>query len=103
MEDVMINRVGGQGPLPPQRVIEPAGTRGGGSPVAATTPVSRVLPRAELSSLPIDVSKLAASPPVDAAKVAALKTAIAAGTYKPNPAAIADRMVETDFAPKAGK
>jgi negative regulator of flagellin synthesis FlgM len=102
MEDVMINRVGGQGPMPPLRVTEP-GPRAGAGSVAATQPVARVAPRAELSSLPIDVSKLAASPPVDAAKVAALKAAITAGSYKPDPVAIADRMVDIDFASRPVK
>jgi negative regulator of flagellin synthesis FlgM len=103
MEMVMINRVGGHAPLPPQRAIEPAGPRASAGPVAPAQPVSRVAPRAELSSLPIDVSHLSASPPVDAAKVAALKTAIAAGSYKIDPHAIADRMVETDFASRPVK
>jgi negative regulator of flagellin synthesis FlgM len=101
MEDFMINRVAGQGPMPPQYAIEPAGARGGAA-VSAAAPVGRVLPRAELSSLPMDVSNLAASPPVDAAKVAALKSAIQSGTYKPDPDAIAARMVEIDLAPTSG-
>lgn len=97
----MINRVGGQGPLPPQRAIEPPATRASTGPVAPPQPVARIAPRAALSSLPIDVSLLAASPPVDAAKVAALKAVISAGSYKPDPDTIADRMIATDLTPRA--
>jgi flagellar biosynthesis anti-sigma factor FlgM len=36
---------------------------------------------------------MAASPPVDTARVEALRLAIAAGTYKPDPEAIAAKMI----------
>ncbi|KAB7648235.1 flagellar biosynthesis anti-sigma factor FlgM [Polymorphobacter fuscus] len=39
------------------------------------------------------VRAMAASPPVDSARVEVLRNAIAAGTYKPDPAAIAARMI----------
>jgi len=39
---------------------------------------------------------LAASPPVDAARVAALRVAIAGGTYKPDPDRIAAAMIRLE-------
>ena len=42
---------------------------------------------------------LAASPPVDAAKVATLKAAIASGDYRPDPAKIAERMLALETVP----
>ena len=39
------------------------------------------------------VRDMAASPPVDTARVAALRLAIAAGSYKPDPQAIAMKMI----------
>jgi negative regulator of flagellin synthesis FlgM len=45
---------------------------------------------------------VAEGPPVAADRVAALKTAIANGSYKVDADAIADRMIENDF-PEGGK
>lgn len=44
---------------------------------------------------------LAASPPVDAAKVEILRNAIASGAYRPDPAKIAERMMALETPPKA--
>jgi negative regulator of flagellin synthesis FlgM len=43
----------------------------------------------------------AEGPPVDSAKVAALREAIANGTYKADPKAIAERMIALDLPTKA--
>ena len=42
------------------------------------------------------VSEMAASPPVDSARVDALRRAIAAGSYKPDPQAIAAAMLRLE-------
>ena len=63
------------------------------APVAAATPLKT---GAELSLLATAVKHLAGSPPVDAARVASLRTAIAAGSYRVDPDAIAAKMLILD-------
>ncbi len=64
-----------------------------GAPVAAQAPAT--------SSLSRIARDLAASPPVDAARVMALRTAIAAGTYQADPDAIAAKMLSLESPAKA--
>lgn len=54
-------------------------------------------PRAAVSAQISGIARdLAASPPVDAARVAALRSAIAGGTYKPDPDRIAAAMIRLE-------
>ena len=63
-----------------------AATRAGGAAPSAA-------PRAAIASAQQLVRDMAASPPVDTARVAALRLAIAAGSYTPDPEAIAAKMI----------
>nr|WP_310525283.1 flagellar biosynthesis anti-sigma factor FlgM [Polymorphobacter sp.] len=80
----------------PVKVTEGEGvTRvGGAAPVAGQG--------AAASNLGRIAKDLAASPPVDAGKVATLKAAIASGNYRPDPAKIAERMVALETLPPKG-
>lgn len=61
---------------------------------AAGVAAQAVAPQAPaVSNLGRIASELAGSPPVDAARVAALRTAIASGDYKPDPDRIAAAMI----------
>jgi negative regulator of flagellin synthesis FlgM len=62
----------------------------------ATTGAGQPPVRAELSEL-AQSARSAAAAPVDTAKVAALKAAIADGSYKVDPDGIAARMIELDL------
>lgn len=64
-----------------------------GTPVAAQAPAT--------SSLSRIARDLSASPPVDTARVLALRTAIAAGTYRADPDAIATKMLALESPAKA--
>ena len=70
---------------PPRMMV--AGDAGARAPVAEA--VARPMP-AKFGGI---VREMAASAPVDGARVAALRTAIASGSYRPDPEAIAARML----------
>ena len=61
------------------------------APAAAATPAAA--PRVVSAHAGQWVRDMAASPPIDSARVEALRLAIAAGSYKPDPEAIAARMI----------
>jgi len=79
-----------------------SGVRG----VSASAPISRagaVGQAAASGAVPNPVADLAArGPVVDEAKIAQLQQAIASGSYKPDPQAIATKMVALDL-PKPSK
>jgi len=81
------------GSLAPAGALRPSATTAAAPPVAAVSPVK---PGADLSALAAEIKALATSPPVDAARIAALRSAIAAGSYTPDPQAIADKMLTLD-------
>lgn len=76
---------GEAGAKAPVKAAEGAATGATAAPAAATRGAA--------------VRALAAAPPVDAARVAALRTAIASGAYKPDPDAIAARMIALESVP----
>ncbi len=80
--------------LPAATTGDPAPVRVG-EPKAATSTVSvgagQALPR------PLTGTE----PPVDTAKVAALRQAIASGAYKPDPVAIAEQIINYDAGSKS--
>jgi negative regulator of flagellin synthesis FlgM len=86
----MINGI--QNPVFPEpRQLKPSGVTVG-EPMAKTRPVGAK------SAAPNPAADLAAAgPPVDAGKVAAIRAAIADGSYRVDPQAIADRMVDLDL------
>lgn len=65
-----------------------------GRTVAAAPATSA--PRAASSKAGQLVREMAATPPVDSARVGALRQAIAAGNYKPDPQAIAGAMLRLE-------
>ncbi len=77
---------------PPGPVGATAGTGG--------TPPGVLQPGAD-SSLSRIAAELAASPPVDSGKVERLRMAIADGSYKPDPMAIAGAMLALETVPAA--
>lgn len=83
----MIDHVGRGGPARPP--IAGAGQPARPGNAQAATPA----PRANIGSAGHVVRTMAATPPVDTARVEALRSAIAAGTYEPDPEAIAARMI----------
>jgi negative regulator of flagellin synthesis FlgM len=85
----MIDGLGGR--LPPI-AARPAATM---NPVAATAKVKPAAP--DISALATAVRDMASAPPVDTAKVDRVKNAIAAGSYRVAPDAIAERMIATDL------
>lgn len=86
----------------------PAGLNGSSGPASAAgklaqsvvkpdaTDVSETAPRAELSAL-ATAARDAAAAPVDTARVAEIRAAIANGTYKIDPEKIAAKMIELDL------
>jgi negative regulator of flagellin synthesis FlgM len=64
---------------------------------AAPAPAAPATDSVALSGAAAAVRDLAAAPPVDEAKVASLKAAIAAGTYTVDAQAIADKMLALDL------
>ena len=89
----MIDALGRNGP---QRPLVSAGD-GVAKPNDLRAKVEVKSPRAPVSTQISGIAReLAASAPVDAARVAALRTAIAGGTYKPDPALIAAAMVRLE-------
>lgn len=64
--------------------------------IESTPPVAAVKTGAELSPLATAVKTLAAAPPVDAARVASLRSAIMQGSYRVDPQAIAAKMLVLD-------
>ena len=89
----MIDGIGRSGPQRPpvtgsDSVAKPADLR------------NRMEVRSPKAAVPAQISgiarDLAASPPVDAARVAALRSAIAGGTYKPDPDRIAAAMIRLE-------
>lgn len=85
----MIDGLGGR--LAPV-ATRPAATT---APVAAATKVTTAAP--DLSPLASAVRDMAATPPVDTAKIDRVKNAIALGTYAIQPDLVADRMIATDL------
>ena len=69
------------------------------SPAAATRAAApAAVPDAlTLSGTAVAAAALAVAPPVDTARVDALQAAIADGSYRADPAAIADRMIALDL------
>ena len=72
----------------------PAGIRA--TPPAAA-PVARAAPPLGLSDTAVAARALAAEPPVDTSRVADLKARIADGSYRPDPQAIATKMIALDL------
>lgn len=96
----MIDRIGSRTPLPPTRDIQGGRTvevARSNAPVGTVKAAPKVLPRSLPPSLVSAARDLSTSPPVDAARVAALKSAINSGNYPINANAIADRMVALDL------
>jgi len=60
--------------------------------VAASSPVKP----ASLSTLAAEIKRLAEAPPIDAARVVALRSALQSGHYAADPQAIASAMIELD-------
>ena len=87
----MIDGIGGRLPLSPLR----SGAATSTAPAAPTQAIGET--RALQSGLSGIVSDLAASPPVDAAKVDRIKTALAAGAYPVQPARVAEAMIALDL------
>lgn len=84
------------GPTSAGRIGGVAGAQG----VARVSRTGLVARGAASGQVPNPAADLAAyGPPVDVAKVAELRKAIASGSYKPNPAAIADKMIALDLPP----
>ena len=84
-------------PLAPEVRIAASGE---GSKAARVRPLPQVeaqAPRVALSPIARSPRELAAAPPVDAAKIEALRSQIAAGTYVVDPGKIADRMIALDL------
>ena len=70
------------------------------SPTASSAPVTAIgviaPAAAELSPLATAAKALAAAPPVDAARVANVRAALASGSYAVDPHAIADAMLRLE-------
>ena len=96
-EDSVIDGVGrAQAPRPVANVGEAAGRTAAAVPAGrgVDTPVAGAAAQAPaITNLARIAGDLAASPPVDAARVDALRTAIASGSYRPDPARIAEKMM----------
>lgn len=76
--------------------------QGVGAPAAAPpAEAAATAPRAELSAL-ATAARDAASAPVDAARVAEIRAAIANGTYSVDPDKIAAKMIDLDLGWAAG-
>ena len=90
----MMDRIGSRVPLPPVRVIESGARTGVAIDVVRAAP--KVAPRSLPPSMVAAARELSTSPPVDAARVATIKNALASGNYPIRPDAIAAKMVELD-------
>lgn len=89
----MIDRIGGI-PLAAVRTATSASTM-------AATPAAAVAVKPDLSTLAATTRDLAKAPPVDTAKVDRIKSALALGTYKIDPAAVAEKMIALDLPHRA--
>ena len=69
----------------------------GAQQAAVSSPPTRASEPLNLSGTAVAARALAQSPPVDAGKVAALRAAIASGSYAIDPAKIAEKMVALDL------
>ena len=69
-----------------------------GTPAAKVAPVQS--DPAENAALNPAADLAASGPPIDAEKIAAIRTAIAEGRYPIDPQAIADKMIELDLPAK---
>lgn len=78
----------------PGRAVGRAVDSASGRTVAGTQETAA--PRAGAGKAGQLVREMAASPPVDSARVGALRQAIAAGSYKPDPQAIAAAMMRLE-------
>ncbi len=76
-------------------------TGGDATPAGVTAP--KVVPKAGLVSVGAATPRplTGTAPPVDTAKVAALREAIASGAYKPDPVAIAEHIIAYDAGTKS--
>lgn len=77
--------------------IEPGSTRAAATSVSPALIVSRAGGPLSLSITAKAASEMAGSPPVDAARVAAVRAQIVAGTYLIEPERIADAMIALDL------
>ena len=77
----------------PAVTLRPASVTSGSTGAAA--PVAAVK-SAALSTLAAEIRTLAAAPPIDAAKVVALRSVLQSGSYAADPQAIAAAMLELD-------
>jgi negative regulator of flagellin synthesis FlgM len=103
-EDGMIDGIGRAGAPRPVAAAAEAILRGAGRAGEALPAAASGAAQAPATSNLARIAKdLAASPPVDTAKVETLRNAIASGAYRPDPAKIAERMMALEApAPKAG-
>ena len=84
-------------PLAPEVRIASASPNIKAARIRPLPQVEALPPRVALSPIARAPRELAAAPPVDAAKVAALRSQIVAGTYTVDPGKIADRMIALDL------
>ncbi|WP_129794326.1 flagellar biosynthesis anti-sigma factor FlgM [Sphingosinicella sp. CPCC 101087] len=91
----MIDGVGKSGPA---RIDLNRSAVGAAAPAAKT---GHSPARGEAAGAGAAVADLAAGPPVDSAKVAAIRAAIAEGRYPVDPLKIAERMIEIDMPGRA--
>jgi negative regulator of flagellin synthesis FlgM len=105
-EDSVIDGVGrAQAPRPVANVGETPGRTAAvaTNSRAGETAAGAAVQAPATSNLARIASELAASPPVDTARVDALRTAIASGAYRPDPAKIAEKMIALEsLGPAAG-
>ncbi|TRW16689.1 flagellar biosynthesis anti-sigma factor FlgM [Glacieibacterium frigidum] len=77
--------------------LEPGNARSAATATSPALAVTRAPDPLALSPTAQAARDLAAAPPVDTAKVAALKSQTAAGSYTVDPARIADAMIALDL------
>ncbi|WP_374594890.1 flagellar biosynthesis anti-sigma factor FlgM [Sphingosinicella sp.] len=77
-------------------LLDPAAAKAAGAKKTAAAETAPTPARAELSEL-ATAARDAAAAPVDAARVAELRAAIANGSYKVDPEQIARKMVDLDL------
>jgi negative regulator of flagellin synthesis FlgM len=77
-------------------LLDPAAAKAAGAAKTATAQTAPTPARAELSEL-ATAARDAAAAPIDTARVAELRAAIANGTYKVDPEQIARKMVDLDL------
>ncbi len=77
--------------------LGPAAPRRADAPHTAATAPAKASEPLNLSGTAVAARALAASPPVDDAKVAGIKAALAAGTYAVDAGKIADAMIAHDL------